>query len=77
MRQETHLHLITGAFKWLVGVASTVTAGGVIWLIAGQVQVQQDVAVLKDRPPSVTKEEFNYAMQAIDQRFKALEDKKP
>lgn len=62
-------------FQWLLGIASVIVATALIWVAASVAQLREDVAVLKDRPAPVTKEEFNYRMQSVEARLSALEQK--
>jgi hypothetical protein len=62
-------------FQWLMGIASVIVATALIWVAASVSHLREDVAVLKDRPAPVTKEEFNYRMQSVEARLGALEAK--
>lgn len=63
-------------FKWLTGIASVVAAAALLWVAASLTQLREDVAVIKARPEPVTKEEFAYRMQSVEQRLSALESKR-
>ena len=63
-------------FQWLMGIASVIVTTTLVVGATVLIQLRQDVAVLKDRPAPVTKEEFNYRMQSVETRLSALEEKR-
>jgi len=63
-------------FQWLMGIAAVIVATALIWGASSVSQLREDMAVLKDRPAPVTKEEFSMRMEAFDKRLEALERRK-
>lgn len=76
MRISNDAHGFTLFFQWVMGVASIVVAAMLIWVGASVSSVREDVAVLKDRPPPVTKAEFDARMEAVERRLTDLEGRK-
>lgn len=60
-------------FKGLMGVVAVIFTTAVVWGASSISQLREDVAVLKDRPAPVTKDEFNFRMEAIERRLVAVE----
>lgn len=63
-------------FQWLLGIAAVIVATALIWGASSVSQLREDVAVLKDRPAPVTKEEFSVRMESVERRLTALEARK-
>lgn len=73
MRISNDVTGFTMFFQWLMGIASVIVATALIWVAASVAQLREDVAVLKDRPAPVTKEEFGVRMESVERRLTALE----
>lgn len=63
-------------FKGLMGVVAVIFTTAVVWGASSISQLREDVAVLKDRPAPVTKDEFNLRMEAIERRLVLVEARK-
>lgn len=63
-------------FKGLMGVVAVIFTTAVVWGASSISQLREDVAVLKDRPAPITKEEFNFRMESIERRLAAVEARK-
>jgi hypothetical protein len=62
-------------FKGLMGVVAVIFTTAVVWGASSISQLREDVAVLKDRPPPVTKDEFSVRMESVERRLTSLEAK--
>lgn len=60
-------------FQWILGIASVLAATAMIVAATSLIQLREDVAVLKDRPPPVTKAEFDVRMEQVERRLTSLE----
>lgn len=76
MRISNDAQGFTLFLQWILGIASIVGATALIWVAASVATLREDVAVLKDRPPPVTKPEFDVRMESVDRRLSALEARK-
>lgn len=63
-------------FKGLMGVVAVIFTTAVVWGASSISQLREDMAVLKDRPPPITKDEFNFRMEAVERRLAAVEARK-
>lgn len=63
-------------FKGLMGIVAVVFTTAVVWGASSISQLREDVAVLKDRPAPITKDEFNFRMEQIERRLAAVEARK-
>jgi hypothetical protein len=63
-------------FKGLMGVVAVIFTTAVVWGASSISQLREDVAVLKDRPAPITKDEFNFRMEAVERRLAAVEARK-
>lgn len=63
-------------FQWLMGIAAVIVSTALIWVATSVASLREDMAVLKDRPAPVTKEEFSLRMESVERRLTALEAKK-
>lgn len=60
-------------FKGLMGVVAVIFTTAVVWGASSISQMRADVAVLMDRPPPVTKVEFDVRMESFEKRLTVLE----
>lgn len=76
MRISNDAQGFTLFFQWLMGVVGVIVASALIWSASSIAQLREDMAVLKDRPAPVTKEEFSVRMESVERRLTALEAKR-
>lgn len=63
-------------FQWLMGIAAVIVSTALIWVASSVASLREDMAVIKDRPQPVTKEEFSVRMESVERRLSALETHK-